>query len=72
MKISTMDRDGSFKAWCDDPNGTHVALPLDGEVSDAVVLAMIDEYEAHGGTQRYNMRKAIAALAQALGEVGDE
>jgi hypothetical protein len=76
MKISTMDRDGTFKEWCDDPNGTHVPLPLDASaVPDEVVEAAIEahdwDYKAFG-MKRQAMRAAIAALAQALGEVGDE
>jgi hypothetical protein len=46
MKISTMDRDGTFKEWCDDPNGTHVPLPLDASaVPDAVVKRLLDAFE---------------------------
>jgi hypothetical protein len=53
MKISTMDRDGSFKAWCDDPNGTHVPLPLDASaVPDAVVEAAA---KTHHDRRKYEL-----------------
>jgi len=77
MKISTMDRDGTFKEWCDDPNGTHVPLPLDASaVPEKVVeqmLAVLFPYRhTVRGDHDMRVREAIAALAQALGEVGDE
>jgi hypothetical protein len=68
--------------WVASADGTHVPLPLDGEVPDAVVdavtLALSDAYDSWWRTSGVvslhgNMaRAAIAALAAKLGEVEDE
>jgi hypothetical protein len=78
MKIFNWTRaDGTpTREWCrDDMRGTHTALPLDASaVPDAVVeqmLAMLFPYRhTVRGDHDLRVREAIAALAQALGEVG--
>jgi len=69
--------------WRESLNGTHVPLPLDASaVPDAVVVRVRDAFSSHIGSTTLAgavlqnadvdlaMRAAIAALAQALGEVG--
>ena len=61
-------------SWYEGKDGSHVPLPFDvSAVSDDVVKRVWYAYSVcdghHGPTK---IRAAIAALAQALGEVGDE
>jgi hypothetical protein len=86
MKMFNWTRaDGTpTREWCrDDMRGTHTALPLDASaVPDAVVEKVADGIEGaymawviggdDMGLGAALSRAAIAALAQALGEVGDE
>jgi hypothetical protein len=80
MKIIVDKRwaDSTPMTWEESAVGTHVPLPLDGSVSDDMVDIMCRElYGSDWDTigpsfrvaNRCHARAAIAALAQALGEV---
>jgi len=79
MKIRLSLFNMSDVAWFDHPHGTHVPLPLDASaLPDAVVQSLLHALENETGERLsdadgYDLavaRAAIAALAQALGEVG--
>jgi hypothetical protein len=60
-------------SWYESANGDHVPLPLNASaVPDAVVEKVGDVFMNYAGTNGGLLRTLIAALAQALGEVGDD